>query len=196
MVNDYIPIKWLFHWEYTQHFQTNPYGSCSILLCSGSCLSDAGVHELPFFWLWKFHGYNGYNFWVRRGSLYQTPWWDLNFRHSGDLRWLRCQCGDWGSRIKWNPAQRLPIVWIVSAKRVPTHQICCYNMLQLLHVQKSLLHASQRTYSQSSHKLYTSSSHSNARSPASLQNSWAEHMHRCVLESLEWTDQRDKNWLW
>ena len=19
-----IPIKWLFHWEYTQHFQTNP----------------------------------------------------------------------------------------------------------------------------------------------------------------------------
>jgi len=22
-----IPIKWLFHWEYTQHFQTNPVGS-------------------------------------------------------------------------------------------------------------------------------------------------------------------------
>ena len=22
----YIPIKWLFHWEYTQHFQTNPTG--------------------------------------------------------------------------------------------------------------------------------------------------------------------------
>ena len=22
-----IPIKWLFHWEYTQHFQTNPYPS-------------------------------------------------------------------------------------------------------------------------------------------------------------------------
>ena len=21
-----IPIKWLFHWEYTQHFQTNPRG--------------------------------------------------------------------------------------------------------------------------------------------------------------------------
>ena len=21
-----IPIKWLFHWEYTQHFQTNPIG--------------------------------------------------------------------------------------------------------------------------------------------------------------------------
>ena len=20
-----IPIKWLFHWEYAQHFQTNPY---------------------------------------------------------------------------------------------------------------------------------------------------------------------------
>ena len=20
-----IPTKWLFHWEYTQHFQTNPY---------------------------------------------------------------------------------------------------------------------------------------------------------------------------
>ena len=20
-----IPIKWLFHWEYTQHFQTNPF---------------------------------------------------------------------------------------------------------------------------------------------------------------------------
>ena len=20
-----IPIKWLFHWEYTQHFQTIPY---------------------------------------------------------------------------------------------------------------------------------------------------------------------------
>ena len=20
-----IPIKWLFHWEYTQHFQANPY---------------------------------------------------------------------------------------------------------------------------------------------------------------------------
>ena len=26
-----IPIKWLFHWEYTQHFQTNPY---LILFCS------------------------------------------------------------------------------------------------------------------------------------------------------------------
>ena len=23
-----IPMKWLFHWEYTQHFQTNPYCSC------------------------------------------------------------------------------------------------------------------------------------------------------------------------
>ena len=22
-----IPIKWLFHWEYTQHFQTNPAGA-------------------------------------------------------------------------------------------------------------------------------------------------------------------------
>ena len=22
-----IPIKWLFHWEYTQHFQTNPHVS-------------------------------------------------------------------------------------------------------------------------------------------------------------------------
>ena len=22
-----IPIKWLFHWEYTQHFRTNPYSS-------------------------------------------------------------------------------------------------------------------------------------------------------------------------
>ena len=22
-----IPIKWLFHWEYTQHFQTNPFRS-------------------------------------------------------------------------------------------------------------------------------------------------------------------------
>ena len=20
-----IPIKWLFHWEYSQHFQTHPY---------------------------------------------------------------------------------------------------------------------------------------------------------------------------
>ena len=29
MLNDHYPyyliIKWLFHWEYTQHFQTNPY---------------------------------------------------------------------------------------------------------------------------------------------------------------------------
>ena len=26
MVNDQYPYeKWLFHWEYTQHFQTNPY---------------------------------------------------------------------------------------------------------------------------------------------------------------------------
>ena len=25
MVNDHYPVfKWLFHWEYTQHFQTNP----------------------------------------------------------------------------------------------------------------------------------------------------------------------------
>ena len=24
---DHYPVlKWLFHWEYTQHFQTNPYG--------------------------------------------------------------------------------------------------------------------------------------------------------------------------
>ena len=28
MVNDHYPYeKWLFHWEYTQHFQTNPYGT-------------------------------------------------------------------------------------------------------------------------------------------------------------------------
>ena len=26
-----IPIKWLFHWEYTQHFQTNPFFSCDSL---------------------------------------------------------------------------------------------------------------------------------------------------------------------
>ena len=26
MVKDHYPVfKWLFHWEYTQHFQTNPY---------------------------------------------------------------------------------------------------------------------------------------------------------------------------
>ena len=26
MVNDHYPYEnWLFHWEYTQHFQTNPY---------------------------------------------------------------------------------------------------------------------------------------------------------------------------
>ena len=26
MVNDHYPVfKWLFHWEYTQHFQANPY---------------------------------------------------------------------------------------------------------------------------------------------------------------------------
>ena len=25
-----IPIKWLFVWEYTQHFQTNPYGTSTI----------------------------------------------------------------------------------------------------------------------------------------------------------------------
>ena len=26
MVNDHYPYeKWLFHWEYTQHFQTNPH---------------------------------------------------------------------------------------------------------------------------------------------------------------------------
>ena len=25
---DHYPYnKWLFHWEYTQHFQTNPFGS-------------------------------------------------------------------------------------------------------------------------------------------------------------------------
>ena len=28
-----IPIKWLFHWEYTQHFQTNP---CFFLGCRGT----------------------------------------------------------------------------------------------------------------------------------------------------------------
>ena len=30
-----IPIKWLFHWEYTQHFQTKPHVLTSISLCSG-----------------------------------------------------------------------------------------------------------------------------------------------------------------
>ena len=26
MANDHYPVfKWLFHWEYTQHFQTNPF---------------------------------------------------------------------------------------------------------------------------------------------------------------------------
>ena len=29
-----IPIKWLFHWEYTQHFQTNP-STCTA--CAGLC---------------------------------------------------------------------------------------------------------------------------------------------------------------
>ena len=29
MVNDHYPVfKWLFHWEYTQHFQTNPRVDC------------------------------------------------------------------------------------------------------------------------------------------------------------------------
>ena len=29
-----IPIKWLFHWEYTQHFQTNPHVKCWCMLQS------------------------------------------------------------------------------------------------------------------------------------------------------------------
>ena len=35
-----IPIKWLFHWEYTQHFQTNPYGT-HIVPCK-DVVSDLG----------------------------------------------------------------------------------------------------------------------------------------------------------
>ena len=31
-----IPIKWLFHWEYTQHFQTNPFVRHVPLLPPGS----------------------------------------------------------------------------------------------------------------------------------------------------------------
>ena len=34
-----IPIKWLFHWEYTQHFQTNPY-RFRILMDDGWFIDD------------------------------------------------------------------------------------------------------------------------------------------------------------
>ena len=45
MVNDHYPmIKWLFHWEYTQHFQTNPY-SCELII---SILVDV-FDSFPFF---------------------------------------------------------------------------------------------------------------------------------------------------
>ena len=52
-----IPIKWLFHWEYTQHFQTNPYvhspqlhgtvPTCPVPLQGGSQVFVAAASHLP-----------------------------------------------------------------------------------------------------------------------------------------------------
>ena len=37
-----IPTKWLFHWEYTQHFQTNPYSE-SKPISATPALAEAGT---------------------------------------------------------------------------------------------------------------------------------------------------------
>ena len=38
-----IPIKWLFHWEYTQHFQTNPFVAPSQLCETGKKMTPTEV---------------------------------------------------------------------------------------------------------------------------------------------------------
>ena len=48
LVNNHYPYeKWLFHWEYTQHFQTNPYefqGLSTLNLNSG-CFSTSAIER-------------------------------------------------------------------------------------------------------------------------------------------------------
>ena len=42
---DHYPVfKWLFHWEYTQHFQTNPNGEHDDLCLLGGILSWGAPH--------------------------------------------------------------------------------------------------------------------------------------------------------
>ena len=46
LVNDHYPVfKWLFHWEYTQHFQTNPDAVAS---CTGAMAPLAFLSRLVF----------------------------------------------------------------------------------------------------------------------------------------------------
>ena len=55
MVNDHYPDeKWLFHWEYTQHFQTNPYvsmGFCIEAAPKGSDSHRSSAPEVSPFWI-------------------------------------------------------------------------------------------------------------------------------------------------
>ena len=58
-----IPIKWLFHWEYTQHFQTKPHGFSMVYHSTGFpsqkilqfpliSWGSFNVRELPVAWSW------------------------------------------------------------------------------------------------------------------------------------------------
>ena len=46
---DHYPVfKWLFHWEYTQHFQTNPFGELQKLDTAQLQMRDWGPPRLCF----------------------------------------------------------------------------------------------------------------------------------------------------
>ena len=60
--HDHYPVfKWLFHWEYTQHFQTNPYENQQICHIFSSLLlyisTPGGINDSEHanVWGWKSH---------------------------------------------------------------------------------------------------------------------------------------------
>ena len=53
--------KWLFHWEYTQHFQTNPYGNITTNQPDGTTLLHFGEVSSPNI---HYHIFIGLRFWM------------------------------------------------------------------------------------------------------------------------------------
>ena len=93
-----IPIKWLFHWEYTQHFQTNPY-DWNISFNFLKDVRGPAIHGFRLTWPRRAME----NWWGGR-SCYMThseqrrEWWGGKSRLAWHLRHLATSC-DLGNRI-------------------------------------------------------------------------------------------------
>ena len=114
-----IPIKWLFHWEYTQHFQTNP---CSI-------------NTTPT-WHPPFTGFAsaGLTSWcanqtasASQGSSQGSSWESVDFSGSKDRRFIeKCDFVGWNSSkevdLRWRFIKRSVIFWMKASEMLKSYQ--------------------------------------------------------------------------